>query len=150
MNSIIPIWISLCPPSLSFVLFPFQPFSFLYCVQTCKYMCVCKCICWQTPHLTKGSCHWSIIQLFSASVTYGFTNIDTALSSERPGSSHRCTNRSRPIVVVKHRREDARVRLVPDWPGISWFVLKNIQYPPLVMHYTKVLILQLWEFPSQK
>lgn len=74
----------------------------------CLRVIVRKCFCLHTPGLTKGSCHWSIIDPFSVSVSYGLTNIDTALSSEMAGSSSRCTNRSQPIMAVKYRRKEAR------------------------------------------
>lgn len=68
-------------------------------------------------------------------MSYGFTIVDTALSSERAGSLSRCTSRSQPIMVVKYRRKDVWVRLVPDLPGPSCsFVLKKVTYTPLMMH----------------
>lgn len=118
-----------------------QPFPFLLCVlmhvqvSTCVFLRDLRmCICLHTPHLTKHSCHGSIISPFNLSVSYSFTSVDTTLSSERTGSSSSCTNRSGPIMVVKYRRKDAQVRHILDLPGSNWPFVLNLKWRKLKIY----------------
>lgn len=118
----------------------------LLCVQTCKYTCVLswvivrKRVCLRTPRLAKGSCHRGIIYPFNISVSYSSTNIDTALSSERPRQleqMHKQVTAYRGCEIQKEGRAGEGSTVTPAGPELLICLKETrefVTHPPSMMH----------------